>query len=347
MTQGPGPLALARPSAVLRHPALLALAVAAVALAVVVALGAALSYVLGFAITPPPPPKSPFGIGIREGGGSASGLVGWVLAVQSQFYASLTAALRAMKADGSAFGWLAGVSFLYGVFHAAGPGHGKAVISAYIVANEKAFARGIAMSTAAALLQAVVAVALVSVLAGLLRVTAASMTHVTSLVELASFAAVALVGAVLLWRKSTALARLWTAGAATGSRDGADADCGHVHLPPPEEAMRLDRRARLAAIVAAGIRPCSGAILVLVFALSQGLYPAGIAATFAMAAGTAITTGVLAALSVFAKGLALSLAGGRGDGGALALRAIEVLAAAFVLALGLALLGGIWAGQGG
>jgi nickel/cobalt exporter len=343
MTDSP---TLARPPAGLRHPVLVPLGVAALAVAVVAVAGAALSLALGVAITPPPPPRSPFGIGLREGGGSATGVVGWVLAVQSQFYASLTAALRAVKMDGSAFGWLAGVSFLYGVFHAAGPGHGKAVISAYIVANEKALARGIGMSSAAALLQAIVAVALVSVLAGLLRVTAASMTRVTSLVELASFAAVALVGAVLLWRKASAFARLWAEGPADGPAQGGEPDCGHVHLPPPEEAMRLDRRARLAAIVAAGIRPCSGAILVLVFALSQNLYPAGIAATFAMAAGTAITTGALAALSVFAKGAALGLAGGRGDSGVLAMRGLEVLAAAFVLALGLALLAGTWAGQG-
>ena len=95
--------------------------------------------------------------------------------------------------------------------------------------------------------------------------------------------------------------------------------------------------------VAAGIRPCAGAILVLVFALSQGLFLAGIAATFAMALGTALTTGAIAALAVFAKALALRVAGGRGASGAVAMAAIELLAAAFVLVLGLSLLHGAWA----
>jgi ABC-type nickel/cobalt efflux system permease component RcnA len=328
----------------LRHPVLATLAVAVAAVGLVSLVGIVLTWVFGLAVAPPPPPKNPFGIGIREGGGSATGLVGWILAVQSQFYAMLTGALRQMKADGSAFWMLCGVSFLYGVFHAAGPGHGKAVISAYIVANERALGRGIAMSAAAALLQAIVAVGLVTLLAGILRFTAAKMTSVTQAVEIASFAAVALVGAVLLWRKAGSLARLWNAG--PGGEAPSDPDCGHAHLPEPEEAMRLSRRERLAAIVAAGIRPCSGAIIVLVFALSQGLYPAGIAATFAMAAGTAITTGLLAAVSVFFKGAALRMADGRGDAGLLLTRGLEVLAAAFVLVLGLALLSGVWGWQG-
>jgi ABC-type nickel/cobalt efflux system permease component RcnA len=95
-------------------------------------------------------------------------------------------------------------------------------------------------------------------------------------------------------------------------------------------------------VLAAGIRPCAGAIVVLVFALSQGLFAAGMAATVAMALGTALTTGAIAALAVFAKALALRVAGGRGAGGALAMAGVELLAAAFVLVLGLTLLFGLW-----
>ena len=96
-----------------------------------------------------------------------------------------------------------------------------------------------------------------------------------------------------------------------------------------------------AVVVAAGIRPCSGAIILLVFALSQGLFAAGVVATFAMAAGTAITTGALAAIAVLAKGLAVRLAG-ESTGGARAVATLEVLAAAFVLVLGVVLLVGLW-----
>ncbi len=72
------------------------------------------------------------------------------------------------------------------------------------------------------------------------------------------------------------------------------------------------------------------------------MFAVGIAATFAMALGTALTTGAIAALAVFAKALALRIAGGRGAAGAVAVAAIELLAAAFVLVLGASLLFGLW-----
>ena len=98
-------------------------------------------------------------------------------------------------------------------------------------------------------------------------------------------------------------------------------------------------------VLAAGMRPCAGAIVVLVFALSQGLFAAGIAATFAMALGTALTTGAIATLAVFAKALALRIAGGRGSGETV-IAALELAAAAFVLVLGGSLLMGMWSSPG-
>ena len=93
------------------------------------------------------------------------------------------------------------------------------------------------------------------------------------------------------------------------------------------------------AVFAAGIRPCSGAILVLVFALSQKMLPLGIIAALVMAAGTALTTGGLATMAVLAKNMALKWGGGIDTPrSALLLRGIEILAAACVSLLGLTLL---------
>jgi ABC-type nickel/cobalt efflux system permease component RcnA len=91
-------------------------------------------------------------------------------------------------------------------------------------------------------------------------------------------------------------------------------------------------------VLAAGARPCSGAILVLVFALAQGLFAAGIAATFAMALGVAVTTGVLAWMAVFAKSVAMRLAAGEDSRLALVARGFEFAAALAVLAFGVALM---------
>ena len=94
------------------------------------------------------------------------------MAKQAEFYRGLSGTIRAAKQDGTAVWGLFGLSFLYGVFHAAGPGHGKAVISSYMVANDETWRRGVVLSFASALLQALVAVAIVGVAAALLNATA-------------------------------------------------------------------------------------------------------------------------------------------------------------------------------
>jgi nickel/cobalt exporter len=317
--------------------------VAGGALALVLLLGSLASHWIDAGAMPPP--RNPFGVGLSEGGGPTSGIAGWILATQSAFYRQLTQAIRTLSAGPQAAWTLAGLSFAYGVFHAAGPGHGKTVISAWIMANERALRRGLAMAFAAALLQGVVAVALVALLAGALKLTAARMTGVISTVETASFAAVALVGAGLLWLKSRRLAARLVRGAVIHAHAPGDAcgpGCLHAHMPPPPAEAGFTWRSAASAVLAAGLRPCSGAIIVLVFALAQGVFAAGIAATFAMALGTALTTGALAAIAVLAKVTALRWASGRGAAGLVATNALEVVAAAFVLAFGLALLAGLW-----
>ena len=96
----------------------------------------------------------------------AGGIVGWLLAKQSEFYREMSATIRAAKSDGWAVWTLLAISFAYGIFHAAGPGHGKAVISSYLVANQETARRGIVLSFASALLQALVAVLIVGICAG-------------------------------------------------------------------------------------------------------------------------------------------------------------------------------------
>ena len=98
-------------------------------------------------------------------------------------------------------------------------------------------------------------------------------------------------------------------------------------------------------IVAVGLRPCSGAILVLVFALAQGLFWAGVAATFVMGLGTAITVAAIATLAVGAKALAARFAATRAGYGMLAMRGIEVAAAVVILLFGALLLAGYMASE--
>jgi nickel/cobalt exporter len=292
---------------------------------------------------PPPPPRNPFGTALpREALPATSGIGAVILAWQSSFYRELTATLKGIAQSPAALPGLLGLAFAYGVFHAAGPGHGKAVISGYIVADDRSLKRGLALSFAAALVQALVAIGLVGALTLALNATAKTMASTTWAIEQGSFALVALVGLHVLWRKAGRFVALG------GGAAHDPASCDHAHLPGPEEISRLRSfREMVGVVLAAGLRPCAGALIILVFANAQGLFWAGIAATFAMALGTALTTGALAALAVFFKFAALRLAGGGSLTGARVIAGLEVLAAAFVAVLGAALFFGLWAaGQG-
>jgi nickel/cobalt exporter len=340
--------------------------------------------------------QNPFGAGPRAAP-APDGIVGWILAKQSEFYRGLSAQIRAAKADGSAVWSLLALSFIYGVFHAAGPGHGKAVISSYVVANGETWRRGVALSFASAILQALVAVLLVGIAAVLLGATSRTMTGTVYWIEIFSYGLIALLGARLLWVKGRTFINAWKRyrsetpevahvhhhdhGHSHAHHDHAhdhhahdhkhghahhhhahgetcqhhhhdhDHDdhasaWGHAHAPEPQELAGPGGWKRgLSAIVAVGLRPCSGAILVLVFALAQGLFWAGVAATFVMGIGTAITVAAIAAIAVGARGIAQRFAKTRPGPGMLLLRGMEVAAALLVLVFGIALLTGYIASE--
>ena len=309
----------------------------------------------------------PFAVGGGEGGGAYGGWTGWLLDAQSRLTHAMSLDLRAIPHSPAAFWTLIAVGFLYGVAHAAGPGHGKAVIASYMMANDSALRRGIVLALLAALLQGAVAVAIVGAAALVFGATAASMNAVADALASASYLGVAAIGAWLVWRKGFALARAgrgyWTRRAAlaqgalyagapwrpapalagfggfrAGEDDATDENCGHAHAPDPRSLGEgFSWRTALATVAAAGARPCSGALLILVFSLAQGLFAAGIAAVLAMALGTALTTGALASLAVFAKGLAVRFASGEDSRAMLVARACEFAAALAVLTFGLAL----------
>jgi ABC-type uncharacterized transport system substrate-binding protein len=165
---------------------------------------------------------------------SSGGFFTRVAAMQASFTRDLNAALKSLKADGTAFWWLAGVSFLYGIVHAAGPGHGKVVISSYLVANEQRLRRGVLIAFLSAAVQAVVAIGVVGIMAVLLNMTSMAITSTAGLFETGSFALVAALGLYLLatkgrqaWAMSGSPSPLW-GGARGGARlQAASAHYGH------------------------------------------------------------------------------------------------------------------------
>ncbi|MCB1548908.1 MAG: nickel/cobalt transporter, partial [Hyphomicrobiaceae bacterium] len=296
------------------------------------------------------------------------GIIGWIYEVQKTFYAALSDALGRIHQDANAFWLLGGLSFIYGIFHAAGPGHGKVVISSYVLANEAQLRRGVLLSFLSAMVQSTVAVVFVMAAAAVLHLSSIAMSSAANWIGIGSYGLVALLGAYLIIRhlffghrhdhghahkheadkRSLAHAHLYgddddhgrTHHGHTHDHDHDDHhhdhdedEHDHVHVVTADQA-RGSWREQLAVVLGVGLRPCSGALVVLVFALSQAVVPAGIAAVYLMGLRTAITVAILATIASTAKGAALRFSGG-GAVAATVVWWLELAGAVGVLAFGL------------
>lgn len=305
---------------------------------------------------------TPLGIGASDtpvsvSTGPFAGLMNKINQYQQDFYRALRTALIAMREEPQKLWWLIAMSFAYGIFHAAGPGHGKVIIASYIVANDVQLKRGVLLSFIAAIAQGLMAVLVVGATWFILRRLGISTTQTTFGLELASYGLIVAIGLWLLWRKAKSyiLARIKKREMTqdghghhhthhdghhdhSHSADGTCNSCGHAHMPSPAALSKeLSLKDAWSVIMAVGIRPCSGAIIVLTFSLLNGLYMGGILSVFAMAIGTAITVSLLATLAVSAKTLALRFADGTSGAhhlGAL----VEIFGALLIILFGVTLM---------
>ena len=321
--------------------------------------------------------QSSLGIGANEVAMQPTGpfaeLILWINVQQRNFYLAMTHALKAMREDPWQASILVGLSFLYGILHAVGPGHGKAVISSYMLANETTLRRGVLLSFASSMLQALSALFVIGLTFLVLRGTTVSMDDAAHYMEMASFVLIIAFGLSLLWRKVPLLFRPQVAHLVSEKHGspltdhGHDhhhdhshtrahshhahdhdhhhhaegevcATCGHAHAPDP--AMLggdFNWKTAWAAIIAVGLRPCSGALIVLTFSLLNGLILGGVLSVFAMALGTFITVAILATLAVTAKNAALKISGASALSGRVQ-NIIEISGALFIVLFGVLLL---------
>jgi nickel/cobalt exporter len=278
----------------------------------------------------------------------ATGGLGWletaVRAAQKAAQSSLAGALRALKGgQPGAWAGLMAVCFTYGFLHAAGPGHGKLVIGGYGMAARIKVWPLIALALVSSLAQALVAVLLV--LGGVLvlgwgreRLQGVSDT------VLAPLGTWLIIG-LGLWIMGRGVLRAWRVAtardvAARGHDHGHvhDEHCGHAHGPTVEQVSALRTWRQGAMLVGAiAIRPCTGALFVLIVTQSMGIGLAGVAGALAMGLGTATVTALVAVMAVWAReGALVNLPGA---GLARALPVVEVVAGALIVLAAAMLLG--------
>lgn len=309
--------------------------------------------------------------------------VHYIQVQQQSFYRKLAGAVKEVKANRSfEAAWsLVFLSFIYGIFHAAGPGHGKTVISAYLLANEAQVRRGVVLAFLSSAMQAVTAILLVGIVVMILGLAGRSAQRSVLYLEQTSYAMICAVGLYMLWRvlspllRSVHVPQLAPAGHGHdhvhdhghGHDDGHGHDhdhhdhahghvhdhdehgncaCGHTHIPDAaslEKPLTWQQGASI--VFAIGIRPCSGAVLVLVFANAIGIFMAGMVATFAMALGTALTVSALAVLTLLSKSIATRLLGRNARWLDWTARVFGVTGAVLVFLIGAVLLAGSFGPQ--
>ncbi|WP_138935485.1 nickel/cobalt transporter [Roseovarius arcticus] len=274
--------------------------------------------------------------------GSATfpGVMDWAVTQQRAFQNEMAAAVRAIR-SGAPGGWAALLlaAGAYGVVHAAGPGHGKYLIGGVGLGSTVPASRMIVLAVASSLAQAIWAVVLVYGGFSLLQLSA---NHLTVIAEQwlapASYLAIAVVGIIVMLRGLRTISRRKTNTPDHAGHVHHSDGCGHAHGPDPEQVASIKTFRESAALVASiAIRPCTGAIFLLVIAWQLDIKAAGFVATIAMGLGTAILTSGVAISSVALRGVA-AFSGGRASVIGVAAPVLQIIAGVLILWFSLALL---------
>ena len=226
----------------------------------------------------------------------APGLVVRLAQAQRRLNDAISAAFREVRDNGSptAIAVILGLAFLYGVLHAIGPGHGKAVVASYFVGTRARWTSGIAMGSLISLIQGVTAIVLVGLLAVILQWRQFDVLNRATLVEFVSYGLIALLGLVMLWRGITGQGCAHDHGVEHDHAASHDHDHDH---PPSRGGTAL--RGRL--VIAAGLTPCASAIIILLFALANQALLVGVVAVAALSLGMAITVSAIGVASVLGR----------------------------------------------
>jgi nickel/cobalt exporter len=267
-----------------------------------------------------------------------SGLVMRLATAQRDLNDSISDAFRRVREtqSRSAMALILGLAFLYGVLHAVGPGHGKAVVASYFVANHSRWTSGIVMGSVISLIQGVSAIVLVGLLAIVLQWRQFDVLNRSTLVEFVSYGLIAALGLVMLYRAVTGK------GCAHGPAHSHEHDHDHDHAPSVPAANGTVATLDMRLIVATGLTPCASAIIILLFALANQSLGIGIAAVASLAIGMAITVSTIGVASILGRRALLSVLDSVGVQSHRFEQALSVLGALVIIAASALLMAGAW-----
>lgn len=244
---------------------------------------------------------------------------------QREFNVALSGALNRLNENQQQAGLtLMAVSFIYGVFHAVGPGHGKFILTSYLSFEQTKLPQAVKITLLSALVQGLVAIGLVTIIVVIFTLSRSYFNVTLKWVERGSFAVMVLFGIYFCYQAykaffSQAKPKGFTIKNLQKNSEKSPlvmqvhqhdehCGCGHKHLPSSSEMARAtDWKSTLMLIFSIGLRPCSGAILVLFLAYTLDLYLWGVASALLMAVGTGVTLSLFAWIVLFAREKAVKI----------------------------------------
>jgi nickel/cobalt transporter (NicO) family protein len=302
----------------------------------------------------------------------ANGIWAELAKLQRGLNSSISGEFKVVRDTGShsAIAIILGIAFLYGVLHAAGPGHGKSVVAAYFVANQARWTSGVVMGGLISLIQGLFAIVMVFLFSLLLNWKQFEIQDRGALVEFVSYGLIVLLGGAMLYRaianKGCGHDHGLPTSTATHRHDhhGHDhhdhghydhghhdhghhdhghplqartavAACGHVHGP-----VALDPKL----ILAAGLTPCPSAFLILFFALANGVLGIGVIAVLALSVGMGMTVSGIGVLSIIGRGFLTRVFGGSGRSGERLERVLSIAGSVLIVAFAGVLMLNAWTG---
>jgi ABC-type nickel/cobalt efflux system permease component RcnA len=258
----------------------------------------------------PPPMGAEGGLALP---GPFNAAVGHINQVQRRLNQTVSRQMRAIAETGSPVALLTvtAVAFAYGVLHAAGPGHGKMVVSSFFLARRARPGRGILIGGLISLLQVLSSIAIVAVLALALDLGGFDIVNRSTWVELVSYGLIVLLGLYMVVEVAT-------------GRHGHHDEHGHRH----------GDRAGTGLIIAAGLTPCASAIILMLFALANGVFLVGVGAALVMAVGMGITVSVAGLAAIAARSAVVGSLRSRPRAAAWIGRALAVTGASLLTVVG-------------
>jgi ABC-type nickel/cobalt efflux system permease component RcnA len=248
--------------------------------------------------------------------------------VQKMLNESLASMTRALRVSRSLGGLLlvVALALAYGVFHAAGPGHGKTIVSSFLLANDGKIGQSFVIGYLVAAVHALSALTVVMVLYYLIRgIFATGVEQADHYIQLVTFAVITLIGAVMLVRRATGKMH-------RHSHHQAHAGPGHAQRP----GGGLTLKNLLGIALPAGVIPCPGAVAVVLFALSLHMLAVSVLAVSSISLGMGTTISATgAAVLLVKRGAIRAVAGAREERDRKVRRIVEIAGAAILFLFGL------------